>query len=202
MVVTSLVSLVLVASGPVNAAEDIYGGIKGGVNIANQSFDPDDTETDSRMGMALGGYVGIPVNQSFAVQPEALFTTKGSENESSSWKLNYIEVPVLARASFMHNASARPSLYAGPSVGINVSSKAETDISGTTEEFDVKDETNPVDFGMVVGGGLDIPISQGKNSIGLDLRYTLGLNNVSDVEGSTAEVKNGVFQIMGTVGLF
>jgi hypothetical protein len=197
MIVLALAGLALVSTSPANAVEDLYGGIKGGVNIANQSVDPD-AELDSRTGMSVGGYFGIPVNQTLAVQPEGLFTMKGSKYETGSSKLNYIEVPVLARASFMHDASARPAIFAGPAVGFNISAKAEDE---TEEEVDIKDSVNPIDFGMVVGGGVDIPFSEGKNSFGIDLRYTMGLNNINDTD-TDVDVKNGVFQIMGSVGLF
>src|SRR5688572_15193119 len=110
MIVIALAGLTLLSTNSANAVEDLYGGIKGGVNIANQSVDPD-AELDSCTGLSAGGYVGIPVSQVFAVQPEGLFTMKGSSDDSGSWKLNYIEVPVLARASFMHEASARPTLF-------------------------------------------------------------------------------------------
>jgi hypothetical protein len=200
MIVITLAGLTLLSASMANAAEELYGGIKGGVNFANQSTDPD-AELDSRTGMAVGGYVGIPVNNVLSVQPEGLFTMKGAETEGSSWKLNYIEVPVLARASFMNEASAHPAIFAGPAVGFNLSSKIEDD--SIEESIDVKDETNPIDFGVVVGGGVDIPFSGGKNSVGVDLRYTLGLNNVNDSDSSEdLSVKNGVFQIMGSVGLF
>ncbi len=204
MVLSALLSLVLVASGPVWAAEEIYGGIKGGVNIANNSWDPEDSELqDSRTGMSLGGYVGIPVSRTFAVQPEALFTMKGDSEDASdaSTKLNYIEVPVLARAQFMHDASARPSIYAGPTVGFNISANAEFDDGTGSVEEDIKDEVNPIDFGVAFGGGLDIPISNGKNTIGLDVRYTMGLNNINDSD-TDEDVKNSTIQIMGSVGLF
>jgi hypothetical protein len=175
LIVITLAGLALLSTNVANAAEELYGGIKGGVNFANQNTDPE-AELDARTGMAVGGYVGIPVTPIFAVQPEGFFTMKGSSFEGGSAKLNYIEVPVLARASFMNEASA-------------------------SEDIDVKDNTNPIDFGVVVGGGVEIPFSEGKNSVGLDLRYTMGLNNIDDSD-SGADVKNGVFQIMGSVGLF
>jgi hypothetical protein len=207
MIVTALLGLSFLTIGTASGAEDLYGGVKGGVNIANQSVDPDDGElADSRTGMSIGGYVGIPVTPVFAVQPEALFTMKGDKEEadgaSGSTKLNYIEVPVLARASFMQDASAHPSIFAGPSVGFNISAKAEAEDETGSMEADIKDQVNPIDFGVVVGGGLDIPFSEGKNSVGLDVRYTMGLNNINDSDGSTSDIKNGVFQIMGSVGLF
>lgn len=208
MILTAMLSLVLVGSTTTQAAEEIYGGFKGGVNFANQSVDPADSElSDSRTGMALGGYVGIPVNQSFAVQPEALFTMKGDEGSvgsvSGSTKLNYIEMPVLARVGFMTDASARPSIYAGPSVGFNLSAKTETDTGSATDETDIKEETNPIDFGMVVGGGVAFAMGESKRNVGLDLRYTMGLTNVNDsASADDVNVKNGVFTLMGSVDLF
>jgi hypothetical protein len=198
LIVITLAGLALLSTNVANAAEELYGGIKGGVNFANQNTDPE-AELDARTGMAVGGYVGIPVTPIFAVQPEGFFTMKGSSFEGGSAKLNYIEVPVLARASFMHEASAHPAIFAGPSVGFNLSSKIEDE--SLSEDIDIKDNTNPIDFGVVVGGGVEIPFSEGKNSVGLDLRYTMGLNNIDDSD-SGADVKNGVFQIMGSVGLF
>jgi hypothetical protein len=156
--------------------------------------------------MSLGGYVGIPVNRTFAVQPEALFTMKGDSEDaggvSASTKLNYIEVPVLARAQFMHDASARPSIYAGPTVGFNISANVEADDGTGSIEADIKDNVNPIDFGVAFGGGVEIPFSNGKNSVGLDVRYTMGLNNINDTEGDDTDVKNSTIQIMGSVGLF
>lgn len=207
MILAATMCFALLASSAANAAEAIYGGFKGGVNIANQSADPSDSElADSRTGMAIGGYVGIPVNPMFAVQPEAFFTMKGDQGEaggiSGSNKLNYIEVPVLARMNFMTDATAHPSLYAGPSVGLNISAKAETDDGTTTDEVDVKDSVNPIDFGMVVGGGIAFPVGKAQRNVGLDLRYTMGLTNINDVEGSSTDISNGVITIMGSVDLF
>jgi len=206
MILTVLASIAVLASGAAHAGEPLYGGIKGGVNIANQSADPSDSElSDSRTGMALGGYVGIPLNPMFAVQPEAFFTMKGDQGDiagsTGSTKLNYIEVPVLARINFMTDASAHPSIYAGPSVGLNISAKAE--MEGATEEStDIKDSVSPVDFGMVVGGGVTFPVGASKRNVGLDLRYTMGLSNVSDVEDSDTDITNGVLTVMGSVDLF
>ncbi len=207
MILTAITSFALLVNGAANAAEPIYGGFKGGVNIANQSVDPSDSElSDSRTGMSLGGYVGIPVTPMFAVQPEALFTMKGDSESASgasgSVKLNYIEVPVLARISFMTDAAAHPAIYAGPSVGLNISAKAEGEDDTGSFEADIKDSVSPIDLGMVVGGGVTFPVGASKRNVGLDLRYTMGLSNVNDVEASDDDITNGVITIMGSVDLF
>lgn len=206
MILAALMSFALLVNGAATSAEEIYGGFKGGVNIANQSADPSDSElSDSRTGMAIGGYVGIPVNPMFAVQPEALFTMKGDQGDiagsTGSTKLNYIEVPVLARVNFMTDAAAHPAIYAGPSVGVNISAKSE--MEGATESsVDIKDSVKPIDFGMVIGGGITFPVGQAKRNVGLDLRYTMGLSNINDVEASNTDVTNGVITVMGSVDLF
>ena len=124
MSVVLAAALLLGTNGPASAIGAVEAGIKGGVNIANQSVDPSDLEPDnSRTGLALGGYVGIPVMPSFKIQPEALFMMKGDEGSNGgvdgSYKLNYVEVPVLAKFGFLSQAPAHPSLFAGPSVAFN-----------------------------------------------------------------------------------
>jgi hypothetical protein len=191
-------ALVLVASGPSAAMGPVEAGVKGGVNFANQSTDPSDAELqDSRMGLALGGFVGIPVMPSVKIQPEALFMMKGDEEEADgatgSYKLSYIEVPVLAKIGFLSQSPAHPSLFVGPSFGINTGATAEGESGGLSFEADVKDQTKPVDVGVVVGGGVDF------QNFGVDVRYTRGISNVIDVEGSDVEANNSVISLMGSL---
>ena len=203
LVVLGLVAMVA-PSAP--AIEMIHAGIKGGMTVANMSTDPSDSELgDSRSGLAIGGYVGIPLRATpITIQPEALFTMKGDSEEAAgvtgSMKLDYIEVPVLAKASFMPMAPARPSIFLGPSLAYNVSAKTAIEGTGLLDgEVDVKDQTNSFDFGLVVGGGLDIPLANGARSLGIDVRYTHGFTNTIDSD-TGAEAKNNVISIMGTFG--
>jgi hypothetical protein len=202
------VAIVLaVLATPVTASENFHAGVRGGLNIANVSADPDDEElADSRNGLALGGFVAFPLTPMFAVQPEALFMMKGDSEEAEgvkgTIKLNYIEVPVLAKLNFLSEGPARPSIFAGPTVGFNTTAKLKlegseggVDVSGET---DVKDETKSVDFGVVFGGGLDMPVGQSGQMVGLDVRYTLGLTDINDDPTDTTEIKNGTLTVMGS----
>ena len=185
--------LVLGTFGAAKAVGGVEAGVKGGVNIANQTSNPDDqAPADSRTGLALGGFVGIPVLPNLQIQPEALFMMKGGEDSdagtTSTYKLNYVEVPVLAKLGFMNQSPAHPSLFVGPSIGFAASSKA--DVAGAT--VDLKDNTKPFDVGVVVGAGLDF------QNVGVDVRYTRGVTNVNDTPDSSTDVTNSVISIMGS----
>jgi hypothetical protein len=202
--ILAVLALAFVFTSPATAIENIHAGVKGGYNISNMSVDPGDELADSRGGLALGGYVGIPVSPMFSVQPEAYFSMKGDSESSGgatgTMKLDYIEVPVLAKASFLPHAKAKPSLFAGPSLAYNLNAKSAIEGTGLLDgETDIKDQTNAVDFGLVFGGGVDYSLQNGAKSIGIDLRYTMGLTNTIDSD-TGAEAKNHVFSIMGTLG--
>jgi len=196
--------LVLSLAGTAAAIDTIHAGVKGGVTVANMSTDPSDSElADSRNGMSLGGYVGIPLGMTpFTIQPEALFTMKGDSEEAGgvtgSMKLDYIEVPVLAKASFLPAAAAKPSLFFGPALAYNISAKSAIEGGGLDGEVDVKDSMKSMDFGLVVGAGLDMSLAGGK-SVGIDVRYTHGLTNTIDSD-TGAEAKNKTISIMGSFG--
>jgi len=192
--------LMLGWAGQADAMVGMHAGVKGGVNIANQSTDGTEA-ADSRNGMAIGGWVQMPVAPMFSVQPEAYFSMKGDSEESggvtASINMDYLEVPVLAKATFGAPGSPiSPSLFAGPSVGFNISSKAKVEGSGTSAdgEFDVKDATKSTDFGFVFGGAVEF------GNFGLDVRYSKGLTNVSD--GGSGDIKNNVISILGSLRFF
>ena len=195
--IVCLIGILGLVAAPALAVENMSAGVKAGYNMANVAVSPDDTDTDFRSGLSLGGYVGLPINQQFSIQPEALFSMKGSEaaDGSGSLKLNYIEVPVLAKATFLPQSKAHPMLFAGPSLAYNVTAKTALGES----ELDVSDSVNSFDMGLVFGGGLDYPLSNGAKSIGIDIRYTMGLTNAND-SGTSTEAKNNVLSIMGTLG--
>lgn len=163
-------------------------GIRGGVNFANLN-DVDD-RPDSRTGLMAGIYTNFLIpNSPVVIQPEVLYTQKGYEVGDNAVKLDYIEVPVLAKFNFITDGSVTPNVYFGPYLGINVSAEADTDPFGG--DVDIDDAVNTTDFGVVVGGGVNF------GRIDLGVRYGAGLTEVFDEGG---EGKNGVFSITAGVG--
>ena len=53
------------------------------------------------------------------------------------------------------------------------------------------------DFGLVIGAGVDFGLGvPGTGKITLDVRYSLGLSTIADVEGEEVDIKNGAFSLM------
>ncbi|NNE43220.1 MAG: PorT family protein [Gemmatimonadetes bacterium] len=201
MILLTALTLTVAVSGPAHAMAGLHAGIKGGVNFTNQSSDVSASElADSRQGMAIGGWVQVPVSPFLSIQPEAFFAMKGDglelNNVKSTVQMDYVEIPVLVKFGFSPPAApAKPSVYAGPSLGINLAAKAVTE-GGTSEgELDVKALTKSTDFGLVFGAGLEF------GSVGLDVRYTRGLTNVNASE-SGESVKNNVLSVLGSLRFF
>jgi hypothetical protein len=170
-------------------------GIKGGVNFANVSGTDAPPNAKTLTGFAAGGYLEISLPLLFTIQPEILYSQKGTTYDQSIFgtnvkvtaKLNYLEIPVLVKYSFPVPV-VKPSLYAGPAMGILLSAKAKAEAAGQSQEEDIKSQTTSTDFGLVVGASANIAI------ITVDVRYTLGLTTI-DKTGSTKGY-NRVFSIM------
>ena len=78
-VATAVLAAVLLGAGSA-AAQDVSGGVKGGVNFANLVIDGDaaDLNLETRIGLVIGGFVTWPVTPRFDIQPEALVSMKGA----------------------------------------------------------------------------------------------------------------------------
>lgn len=152
-------------------------GVKGGFNMSNFLSD-DDEATDENIlyGFNAGVYATLPISDFVAIQPEVLFTTRGSKLEynndvtsgDAKFKLNYIEVPLLVRVNITKNFN----LQAGGYASYLVSSKLTGNGSFEFDEDIDTDDLNKFDAGIVAGVGVDFsPISIG-------VRYNYGLTTI------------------------
>ncbi len=176
------VSLVFFFSLSFVRAQHTSFGIKAGYNSSSVQIS-DGADYDSKSGLHIGGLAHIHISSHFAVQPELVYSCQGGESGNTKLKLSYINVPVLAQ--YMVNDGFR--LQTGPQVGFLVTAKQKIG----NIEVDVDDTFNAVDFSWVFGAGYIF-----SSGLGIDVRYNLGLNNISD--DSDFEAKNRVFQ----AGLF
>lgn len=171
-------------------------GLKLGGNIANLTGD-DAGNPDSKVAFAFGGFFAYQLSSLFVVQPEVYYTMKGAKDKLSisgtdidiTITLNYIEIPVLAKLLIpVKGSNINPSIFAGPFVGINTTAKSKAEYSGGSEEADIED-IKSTEFGLQFGGG--VGFNMGKNKLGVDIRYILGLTTIDDSAEET-DVKNGV----------
>src|SRR5260221_4263340 len=88
-------------------AGDLTIGVMAGSTYSkvSQSSQSGDVKFDYKVGLLAGGFLGIAVNDVFSVEPQVLFSQKGTKVKGTgsnssmegSARITYIEVPVLGK---------------------------------------------------------------------------------------------------------
>jgi hypothetical protein len=171
-------------------SQGISGGVKAGMNLANQKISGSgfSLDTKAKPGLHAGAFFVIMLNEKFGIQPELLYSMQGSKvdvgGNDGKLKFNYITVPVL----FRYNITEMISVHAGPQFGILASAKAEEEDG---DEEDIKDEFKGIDFGAAGGAEVILPVG-----FGFGARYVIGLNNIVEDQPDVDETwKNRSFQV-------
>jgi opacity protein-like surface antigen len=126
-----------------------------------------------------GVFAQFHLKPSFTIQPELNYLCKGrsSDNENSEdATFHYLQIPVLAGYEFDLNKSLSAYLNAGPFVAPMLKSEYKG-ISGTEINSNAEGTDKKTDFGLILGGGILIPVNKVK--IMVDLRYDLGLGKLN-----------------------
>lgn len=174
-------------------------GIKEGINLTTQSeigmlWDNNDMNT----GFTLGVTFDYQFHSIFSLQTELNYKTTGSAYEvnESSTKQNitknydYYNIPVLVKTRFTEQLglpeSWAVSFYIGPYYSYLKSAESEIKENGVTTVNDYEKESNDSDWGLICGG--EVAKSFTKGELFFDLRYEMGLNDVTTNEN----IKNKV----------
>ncbi len=176
-----------------------YFGLKAGVNVSSNKYDPDPLAFDvsSKTGFAGGVYYNIGLGRVFSIQPELLYSSMGSKfettispNTKGSLNLNYLSVPVLLKVSPIW----RLGLFVGPQLDFLISAK--TKIDGEPDE-DIKDQVKGTDFAGTVGAEFWLT-----RNIGIYGRYIAGFNSINEDNFGfpNTDVKNNGWQFGLTIG--
>jgi hypothetical protein len=166
-------------------------GVKGGVNFSNLNTD-NVADEHTKVGFNLGLFAKLPVSETFAIQPEILYSNKGSKLKYDNFvqgegeyrfNLNYLELPVLA----VVNIGPYFNIHAGPYVAFLSSSNIkDMNDDGTIQgikDVDVKN-FNRFDYGLAAGIGADL------NGFMVGARYNYGLNEVGKSGSLTGQLTN------------
>lgn len=184
--------MVIVPAAAKAQMSPVSAGIKGGINSATLSSDADLNDDLSQLIGGVGGvFVGRDINKNVGLQLEALYSMRGAKAEGgdAKIKLNYIDVPVLARFGATSASGIKAFAFTGAQASFNV--KAEAEFLGETQ--DLEDDTEKFDLGWTVGAGVEV------KRVTLDARYTMGLMNIAKDE--TEKTKNRTFTVMVGVRL-
>jgi hypothetical protein len=176
--------------------------VKGGLNVSNLYVDEVDDE-NARFGINLGVYGQVFSSDVFAIQPELLFSTKGSKieyggsifDQTLTYNLNYLDLPVLAVFKLGDAAEIHVGPYVGYMLSANISHDG--DLGSGVDQLD-RDDLNTFDYGLSGGFGLNFGMFQ------VGGRYNYGLAKLADsdlAELAFGDAKNSVAQIYLAVNL-
>lgn len=172
-------------------------GAKAGVNFSDITGDMTDSFT-GRTAFHVGVVAEIPLSESFAIQPELIYSSQGSDYEDEfdgfsfdgTVKVDFLNIPVMAK----YFVADGFTVEAGPQIGILLSAKDEYDGG----DDDIKDFVKGIDFGVNFGLGYQLD-----NGLNFAARYNLGLTDLNDSPADSfdsSEYRNSVIQL--SVGYF
>jgi hypothetical protein len=212
---TFRLSFLVFALVALSAAPAIAGKISFGANLgiltSNVTGTPEGwNDAKSSRSTATGGvYLNYAYNESFSLQPEIVYASKGFVGNlyEDEWfdvdvtaAFDYIEIPVLARYSFMPGKKFRPCVFAGPSLSYCMASELTISQWPASFDVDISSITHTTDFGVVLGAGFGYAV--GKGTLTLDIRYQNCFTNVAttgdfEINGSTRTIDVDDFKNYG-----
>ena len=169
-------------------------GVKAGANIFK--VDGKSFKDEFNYGYHLGGFANFGIGGRFSLQPEVLFSQYQTKTDTSfsniyqdafsnagNVKLNYLSIPLLLN----YKLGSLISLQAGPMFSILMDED-----KGLVENG--QDAFKKGDFSMLGGAQLSL------GKIKLNGRYSIGLNNINDLDNSD-KWKNQGWQLSVGLGL-
>ncbi len=152
-------------------------GVKGGLNLSDFVVQKDEIENSNlKVGATIGAFARIPIIPWLHLQPEVLFTTKGSKYQFGETTVNastnYIDIPVVATVKIF----ATPiNIHGGLQYSIltNAKYKYSGPLFGNETVVDTDNQSvNEWDFGLIGGVGINL------TKVHIDLRMIRGTRKI------------------------
>jgi hypothetical protein len=177
-------------------------GVKGGVNFSNFRVDGI-KDNNIKAGLNLGLFLKLPIAEAVAIQPEILYSSKGSKLEYDNFaqgegeyrfNMNYLEMPVMG----VFAIGDVFNVQVGPYIAYLTSSN----IKNMNENFDIQgvkdldeDSFNRFDYGLAAGVGFDF------QGFVVGARYSYGLNEVGKSNNLSGQLTNNSKNSAATIYL-
>ncbi|WP_460962392.1 porin family protein [Spirosoma litoris] len=185
---SAILSFVLVSSclSSLFAQQRFSVGPRVGLNLSNYWGDADYMKFTP--GLSAGAFVMYSSLNHFGISADFLYSQRGTSYNDNTKKfiqrVNYLEIPVVARYFLTLSGNFRPNLFVGPSLGIKLNAKRLKGdyLQGTGPVLNGENSEafNNLDLGAT--GGIQLNWGTGnRQHFLIDARYTLGL---SDVQGT------------------
>ena len=178
-------------------------GAKAGLNMSNMTVEGNNDQ-NLKFGLNAGLFGKFMLNETFALQPELLYSSKGFKNNfdesliadgEAKFNLNYIDIPVKLVYYLAEDFSFQFGPYVGYLLGANVDTDAEVlDFFNVDSADELKrDRFNALDYGLI--GGLEFELEP----LVVGFSYNLGLAKVAADNEPTEEMlgdaKNTVIRV-------
>ncbi|MES1220082.1 MAG: porin family protein, partial [Bacteroidota bacterium] len=140
---------------------------KGGLNMSTVTGNDIDNPK-LHPSFHIGGFANFMIAEKIAIQPELLFSGKGSKSDlQGTYKLGYAQIPILVQYVDQSGFYAE----VGPQAGLLMSAK----LKNSGGSGDVKSQFKSPDFSWVAGLGYKMA-----NGFGIGARYDFGYYNVAN----------------------
>jgi hypothetical protein len=196
MAVAFMMGILTVGNG--SQAEAQIEGIGVLVGPAFSSFRGNGSEAfTGRTGYAAGGFVDLSLNGAIGLRPEFFYVQKGATRNSTpstTFKIEYFEVPVLLTLDVPMDGVLGVQFYAGGQVSILSKCRADTQGGATDVPCSTANPPLPVsstDWGLILGAELAIKMFL------IDVRYDMGISQI--VDNPNVNLKNQAIMVMGGV---
>ncbi len=146
------------------AMAQIRVGLKAGAMLSNTVvIDADSLPgSDAKISYLVGGFLNIPINSKFSVQPELLYANKGGKD----YNRHYINLPIMLQYKLIDKLKVE----VGPELGYLFRSYSEFSFDNN-RSFDNKD----LDVGINFGVSYDV-----LEKLNIGLRYNMGIIDTHD----------------------
>jgi hypothetical protein len=160
------------------------------------------TGYSSRFGVNIGVTFRFFIRDFLVIQPELLYSQKNGAFYTSffsipldySYTIGYLEIPVLCKYRLMMLYDLLPFIYIGPVFSANLNASIKAEIEDIEEKGVIKDLVNESNYGIVIGGGLEILLNN--VSYTLEVKYDIGLKSVFVVDGDNKDIYHRVINFI------
>jgi hypothetical protein len=179
-------------------------GFKAGLNLSNfYSTKQDVGDENLKVGLNVGLFAKMPLNNAVAIQPEVLYSSQGSRVRYNNallgqgeyrFNLNYVQVPVLLVFNLGQYFNIHAGPYASFLTSVNIKDLKNNGTVNDIATLNV-DNYNRLDYGAAAGVAFET------KGFTLGARYNLGLKEVGKSGTLAGQINNNSKNSFGTVYL-
>lgn len=185
-------------------------GPRVGLNVSNFWGNADNFHY--RTGLAAGAFIMYSSVNHFGLSADVLYSQRGARYDGPDYltggslqikqRVNYLEIPVVARYFLTLSGNFRPNLFIGPSLGLRLNAKrTDAKLNGAdAPRYNTQNSAdfNSLDLGATAGFQLNFHAGRRQHFL-IDGRYTLGLTDVKsglpNVYGPLSNLRNSTFTL-------